>query len=231
MISSEVPFHDPVDLLICGSTLPACELAAKVSRSGLKVLLAMERTNPYPEAVGSLRSWYDRSILDQKNLPEVVAALLARKQNWEIAGSRLYFNPATAIDLIEAQLEESGVHFFYNLAPALALGNRDHCSGVVVGGKTGLFGIQANVVVDATLSGTVGKLFGCPTAATKSPCAIHLCVELKSPRPPRQLETNLRDFHCRMEVHHRYAEFRLTPSKEMNFKRNELMAHATAALL
>lgn len=232
-ILSSIPFYsDPVDLLVCGSTLPAILLAADGARRGLKVVHAMERTNPYPETIGSLRSWFETSVLDEAGLPEPLQGLLLKNSNWEIVGERLYFNPAMAIDLIESFLAEAGVRFFYNLAPALALGMNGISQGVVFGGKTGLFGIQAKTVVDATLPGTIGRLMGMARGGEAEDLVVHLTVELKDPAPRRESSITLSEFTGSVEIHHRYASFELRDvGKGSSWTRQERIRKATAALL
>lgn len=51
-----VTMWDPVEVLICGSTLFACQLAVDSARAGLRTALMMERVNPFLEGVSCLRS-------------------------------------------------------------------------------------------------------------------------------------------------------------------------------
>jgi hypothetical protein len=54
-----ITFGEPVEVLICGSTLFACQLAIDSARAGQRTALVMDRVNPFYEGIACLRSWLD----------------------------------------------------------------------------------------------------------------------------------------------------------------------------
>jgi hypothetical protein len=128
----------------------------------------------------------------------------------ERVGKRLYYNPAAAVSAIEDALCESGVHFFYNSAPALALTREERLSGIVFGGKTGLFAIEAKALVDATPSATLARAAGVSFHPPESARRLHYTVELRKPVVPRSASYMARGLSVAVEIHHRYASFIVT---------------------
>ncbi|MBN8216402.1 MAG: FAD-dependent oxidoreductase [Spirochaetes bacterium] len=226
-----LPFHPPADILICGSSLGACELAVQMAERGRRTVLAMERVNPFYEGVAALRSWVEEGA--GKAFPSLLGPVLARPEFCESMGGRLYFNPAAAVMAIEDALCDAGVSFFYNTAPSLALARGRSLAGVVFGGKTGLFAIPAEVVVDATPSATVAQAAGVAFDPPGSPRILHYTVELSHPVPSCSGKYRSGDLAVDFEIHHRYASFAVALSPESDGPLGEIedFRRAAAAVL
>lgn len=201
-----VPFFSRPDVLICGSTLFACQLALETAKKGLKTVLAVERVNPFFEGISCLRSWLEAA--DSRLFPSVVRGVLQEATSEEKDG-RLYFNAFKAALEIEDQLIESGVRILYNTTVAGALGSGGELCGVLFGGKTGLFAIESPRIIDATPEATVARAAGARTDPL--PQAIrryHYVVDLASPVPCRHVQyTSKTGLNVSVEVHHYYASF------------------------
>jgi FAD dependent oxidoreductase len=196
-------FHEPTDVLICGSTLFACNLALRSAKAGQKTVLAMERVNPFFEGITCLRSWVDAG-----DIPDLIRSVATQATTSEVKGGRAYFNASKAALDIEDQLCAAGVRFFYNAAVAGALGHAGRLAGVVFGGKTGLFAIEARVVVDATTEASVARAAGARTAPQRGPRRYHYVVDLAKPVPPRTARyTATNGARMTVDVHHYYACF------------------------
>lgn len=200
-----VRFLEAADVLICGSTLFACQLALECARSGKKTALVMDRVNPFFEGITCLRSWI--SVEDAVVFPEVVRGVLAEATS-ETKDGRIYFNAFKASLEIEDRLSEAGVRFLYNASVAGALGRDGNLSGCVFGGKTGLFAIESSVVVDATAESTVARAVGARADAKEGMRRYHYVVDLAAPVPPRSVQYQSTDgAKVSVEIHHYYAEF------------------------
>ena len=127
-----ITFWDPVDVLICGSTLFACQLAIQSAKTGGRTALVMDRVNPFYEGIACLRSWVDAA--DVANVPEAIRGVVENSATCEVKEGKVYFNASKAALEIEDRLSEAGVRFFYNAAVAGALGHEGRLAGVVFGG-------------------------------------------------------------------------------------------------
>jgi hypothetical protein len=114
-----IPFTEPTEVLICGSTLFACQLALDSAARGWKTTLMIERVNPFFEGISCLRPWIDTA--DSEHFPAVVRGVLGPATSEEKAG-RTYFNASRAALEIEDRLAEAGVRFYYNTTVAGAVG-------------------------------------------------------------------------------------------------------------
>lgn len=203
-----VAFWDPVDVLICGSTLFACQLAVDAARAGLRTALVMDRVNPFFEGITCLRSWVEAPQLSA--LPEVLRGVVNHPATCEIVEGKAYFNASKAALDIEDHLCDAGVRFFYNAAVAGALGHKGKLAGVAFGGKTGLFAIEAKAVVDATVEATVARAAGAKFAPSTGPRRYHLVADLAKPAPARQFRYEARNgARVSGNIHHYFAEFDL----------------------
>jgi hypothetical protein len=203
-----IAFWEPVDVLICGSTLFACQLALDAARGGLRTALMMERVNPLFEGVACLRAWVDAA--EVADAPEAIRSVLRHAATSETLGGRTYFNASRAALDVEDLLCAAGVRFFYNAAVAGALGHEGRLAGAVFGGKTGLFAFEAGAVVDATLDATVARAAGAHFTAVSGPRRFHCVADLAKPAPARNLDYRAANgVEARVAVHHYYAEFDL----------------------
>jgi hypothetical protein len=198
-----LPVHAPTEVLIGGSTLFACDLALRSARAGKMTTLVMDRANPCFENITCLRSW-----VAADRIPDLLHAVATNPDTSELKGNRLYLNASQAALDIEDQLCEAGVRFLYNAAVAGALGRGERLAGVVFGGKTGLFAIQAGVIVDATPDATVARAAGAKTTPQPGPRRYHYVVDLAAPVPARQLDyTASNGARVSVDIHHYYACF------------------------
>jgi hypothetical protein len=200
-----ITFGEPVEVLICGSTLFACQLAIDSARAGNRTALVMDRVNPFYEGIACLRSWIDAGVAD---VPEVIRGVTSNPATKETKGGKTYFNPSKAALDIEDKLCEAGVRFYYNAAVAGALGHDGKLGGVVFGGKTGLFAIEAQAVVDATADATVARAVGAKATPLSGPRRYHYVADLAKPAPARQLHyTATNGAQVKVDIHHYYACF------------------------
>lgn len=203
----QITMWDPVEVLICGSTLFACQLAVDSARAGLRTALMMERVNPFLEGVSCLRPWVEAAQIAA--LPEILLNVTRNPATSEAAGERTYFNASTAALEIEDQLCDAGVQFFYNSPAAGALGSGDQLAGVVFGGKTGLFAREAMVIVDATADATIARAVGADFRPVAGPRRYHWTVDLVKPvLLPRQTRYQAANgTQVTVQIHHYFAEF------------------------
>ena len=199
-----ITFRDQADVLICGSTLFACQLALESARAGKKTVLVMDRVNPFFEGISCLRSWVDTA----STVPEIIRGVVGSAATSEAIGGRTYFNASKAAVDIEDQLSKAGVVFFYNAPVAGAIGHDGHLAGVVFGGKTGLFAIESAVVVDATEDATVARAAGARFVPLAGPRRYHYVADLAKPVDPRALTyTATNAAKVDVEIHHYFAGF------------------------
>lgn len=201
-------FWEPTDLLICGSTLFACQLAVDAARAGHRTTLVMDRVNPFFEGIACLRSWFEAGTA--AHAPAIIKSVLTDPVTSETLDGKVYFNPSKAALVIEDQLCAAGVRFFYNAAVAGALGHGEQLAGVVFGGKTGLFAIEAGAIVDATVDATVARAAGAPFTPVAGPRRYHYVADLAKPAPARQAQyTATNGVRVSVAIHHYYAAFDL----------------------
>lgn len=201
-----ISFLEPADVLICGSTLFACDLAIKAARAGKRATLVMERTNPFHEGIGCLRSWVE--VDDPAGVPELLRKVVGDPNACETKHGRRYFNPSRAAIDIEDALCEAKVRFFYNAPPAVALGHGGRLCGVAFGGKTGLFAIESPVIVDCTPNATVARVAGAAFTPIQGTRRAHYVVELCGQVAPASAEfTAANGIQVRVDMHHLYACF------------------------
>ena len=86
-----VTFQNRCDVLVCGSTSYAIDVAISAASSGRRTVLAMERTNPFIESIGSLRAYVGDGA-DLSTSP-IVSEILAAADYTSQSNSRTYFNP------------------------------------------------------------------------------------------------------------------------------------------
>ncbi|MSU51260.1 MAG: FAD-dependent oxidoreductase, partial [Opitutus sp.] len=203
-----VTFFEPVDVLICGSTLFACQLAIDSARAGQRTALVMDRVNPFFEGIACLRSWVEAS--GTAGIPGVLRGVVSNPATSETKEGKTYFNASKAALDIEDRLCESGVRFYYNAAVAGALGQAEKLAGVVFGGKTGLFAIEAQAIVDATADATVARAVGAKFTPVSGPRRYHYVADLAKPAPARQTRyTATNGARINVDIHHYYACFDL----------------------
>jgi hypothetical protein len=208
-----IPFHEPTDVLICGSTLFACDLAMRVAATGRRTTLVMERVNPLFEGITCLRSWVDEAAAAE--VPAFLAGMLANDAITERRAGRIYFNPFKASVVVEDALADAKVRFLYNAAVAGALGDEDRIAGVVFGGKTGLFGIEAGAVVDATPAATVARCAGFQSAPAAGPRSVRLVAELVTPVEQRTATyTATNGVEVRASLDYYFVDFEMTFSSD-----------------
>jgi hypothetical protein len=203
--TTRIRFLEPAEVLICGSTLFACQLALESALSGKQTVLVMDRVNPFFEGVTCLKSWIEAS--DEGAFPSVVRGVLAEATS-ELKGGRIYFNASKAALEIEDRLAEAGVRFLYNAPVAGALGSGGRLCGAVFGGKTGLFAIESAWVVDATPEATLARACGVKCTPTTGPRRFHYVADLAAPVASRSASyTAANGARVAVEVHHYFAEF------------------------
>jgi hypothetical protein len=207
-----ITFLERTEVLICGSTLFACELALEAARAGKHTVLVMERTNPFYEGIVCLRSWLDTTEPDQ--IPQLLRPVAKNTKTSISKYGRTYFNPNRAALDIEDQLCEAGVRLYYNAPVALALGIENRLRGVGFGGKTGLIAIESPLVIDATPNATVARAAGVQFVSSPGEHHVHYVVEICKPTLPQKTSYTAKNgIRGRVEIHHYYADFDLTISK------------------
>lgn len=200
--------HKHVDVLICGSTLFACQLALDLAAKGRNTVLVMDRVNPFLEGISCLRPWLNEA--DAPIFPSVVRGVLNPVTS-EVKDGRIYFNASRAALEIEDRLTDAGVRFLYNASVAGALAQDGHLRGVVFGGKTGFFGITATTIVDATLEATIARAAGAKFSAQRGPRRVCYVVDLAAPTDPRKTTyTSSQGANVSLAVHHYFAEFEIS---------------------
>ena len=205
----EMAFLEPARVLICGSTLFACDLAVRLARVGMAPVLVMERVNPFFEGISCLRSWFDRA--DVGHAVPLLGELLGNASLCVEKEGRLYFNAMKAALEIEDRLAEAGVRFLYNAPVAGALAQEGRLCGAVFGGKTGLFAIEAEAVVDATPEATVARACGAVFTKKAGPVRVHYVADLSAPVPPRRTAyRSAAGVPVEAELHHYFARFAVT---------------------
>ncbi|MFM8533134.1 MAG: FAD-dependent oxidoreductase, partial [Acidimicrobiia bacterium] len=203
-----ITFDETVDVLICGSTLFACQLAIDSARAGLRTALVMDRVNPFYEGIACLRPWIDAA--DVARVPDVIRGVVTNPATSETKGGRIYFNASKAALDIEDRLCEAGVRFYYNAAVAGALGHDGKLGGVVFGGKTGLFAIEAQAIVDATANATLARAAGAKFTPLPGPRRYHYVADLAKPVAARQLRYTAKNgAQVSVDIQHYYACFDL----------------------
>jgi|GEM_PF-4847078 len=203
-----ITFMEPVDVLICGSTLFACQVAIDSARDGQRTALVMDRVNPFYEGIACLRSWVDAA--DAAGVPAVIRGVVSNPATSETKGQKTYFNASKAALDIEDQLCEAGVRFFYNAAVAGALGHEEKLAGVVFGGKIGLFAIEAQAFIDATADATVARAAGAKFTPLSGPRRYHYVADLAKPAPARQFRyTASNGVQVKVDIHHYFVCFDL----------------------
>jgi hypothetical protein len=211
-VKAAITFLERTEVLICGSTLFACELALEAARAGKHTALVMERTNPFYEGIVCLRSWLDTTGPDQ--IPQLLKSVIQNTETSISKYGRIYFNPNRAALDIEDQLCEAGVRLYYNAPVALALGTGDSLCGVGFGGKTGLVAIESPLIIDATPNATVARAAGVHFVPLPGERHVHYVVEICKPTSPQQASyTADNGIHGQVEIHHYYAGFDLTIPK------------------
>ena len=203
-----ITFGEPVDVLICGSTLFACQLAIDSARAGQRTLLVIDRVNPFYEGIACLRPWVEAA--DAGGVPELVRGVVSNPATSDTKDGKTYFNASKAALDIEDRLCEAGVRFFYNAAVAGALGHDGKLAGVVFGGKTGLLAIEAQAIIDATADATVARAVGAKFTPLSGPRRYHYVADLMKPAPARQLSyTASNGAEVKVDIHHYFACFDL----------------------
>lgn len=205
-----IPFLEPTDVLVCGSTLYACDLAIQIAKTGKKVTMVMDRVNPFFEGITCLRPWVEESAAG--SVPEFLKTQLADEKLGDRLNGRAYFNASKAAVLLEDALADAKVRFFYNATVAGALGDNGRLAGVVFGGKTGLFGIEAGAVVDATVESTVARCSGYASEPLpEGPRKARYVVELITKTDPRTVEYTAKNgAKVRANIDYYYADFEMT---------------------
>lgn len=200
-----IAIQQHVDVLICGSTLFACQLALDLAARGRNTVLVMDRVNPFLEGISCLRPWLNEA--DAPIFPSVVRGVLGPLTS-EAKDGRIYFNASKAALEIEDRLTDAGVRFLYNASVAGAFAQGGQLRGVVFGGKTGFFGIPADTIVDATLEATVARAAGAKFSPQTGPRRLHYAVDLAAPADSRtSAYTSSQGANVSLAVHHYFAEF------------------------
>ena len=203
-----ITFWEPVEVLVCGSTLFACDLAIQAARAGKRTVLVMDRVNPFYEGIACLRSWVETAAVERA--PALLPHVLGNPATRETKEGRTYFNAFNAALELENQLCEAGVRFVYNAAVAGALGHAGRLAGVVFGGKTGLFAIESASVVDATAEATVARAAGARATPTPGPRRYHYVADLAQPVAPRTVRyTATNGVQVSVDIHNYFACFDL----------------------
>ena len=201
-----ITFLEEAEVLICGSTLFACNLAVEAARAGKRTVLAMERTNPFYEGIPCLRSWLDEG--DASETTPLLGAVLTDRGTSVRANGRVYFNPTRAALDIEDALCEAGVRFYYNATPAAALSDGKRLRGVGFAGKPGLFAVESPLLIDATPNATVARAAGGEFSSLPGPRRASYVVEMSAPAEPSHASFHASNgSRCLVEVHHYYACF------------------------
>lgn len=202
---TQIRFLEATEVLVCGSTLFACQLAMDLALGGKRTLLVMDRVNPFFEGVSCLRSWLKTS--DTDIFPPVVKGVLAEATS-ESRDGRTYFNASKAALEIEDQLVAAGVRFLYNATVAGALGSEGRLCGAVFGGKTGLFAVESAWVVDATPEATLARACGVKTKPVAGPRRFSYVADLAAPVTARNVSyTASNGARVTVDVRHYFADF------------------------
>ena len=205
----QINFAESTEVLICGSTLFACDLAVRAAMAGKKTTLVMDRVNPFFEGITCLRSWVDESAAGA--LPPILRVVTSNPAVSHRENGRIYFNALKAAAVIEDTLANAGVRFLYNASVAGALGNNGTLAGVILGGKMGLLAIEAGVVVDATVEATVARAVGHEFEPVAGPRKVRYVADLLNPAPPRSLAYTAKNgLSVQTDIHRHFIDFEMS---------------------
>ena len=92
-------FHEATEVLICGSTLFAIELALQTAKAGKRTVLAMERVNPLFEHIACLQSWCPADAI-----PELLRSVCSNSKTSTTIAGRCYYNLSSISKINSATL-------------------------------------------------------------------------------------------------------------------------------
>ena len=203
-----INFAESTDVLICGSTLFACDLAIRCAKAGKKTTLVMDRVNPFFEGLSCLRPWVAPSVV--KDLPAMIQEVLNNPLLTEQVDGRIYYNALKTAKVLDDHFIEAGVHFLYNTPVAGALSDQGKLAGVVFGGKMGLMAVEAGVVVDATIEATVARAFGHVFEPVTGPRKVKYVTDFLNPVSPRSLTyTAANGLSVKADINYYYTDYEM----------------------
>lgn len=207
-----ISFLEPAEVLICGSTLFACDMALQSARAGKQTTLVMEKVNPFFEGISCLRSWIDADAVHHAR--PLLSNLLDNPLTISEKAGRIYFNAMRAALEIEDRLCEAGVRILYNAPVAGALGQSATLAGAVFGGKPGLFAIESPVLIDATPEATLARAAGGTFTPNSAPRKFHYIADLANTASPRKFAyTASSAIPVQVEIDHYFAHFSMVLEK------------------
>ena len=90
-------------------------------------------------------------------------------------------------------------------------GSGGRLAGAVFGGKTGLFAIESQLIVDATPEATLARAAGAKFTPVQGTRRYHYGVDLAAPAAPRTVQyTASNGLSVKAEVHHYFASFEVS---------------------
>jgi len=188
------------------------------------------RLKPKRCSTGHLESAVPQTV--DALLSPTLADILSMDSYVREENGRLYFNPHQAALCIEDRLIEAGVRFYYNAVPAAALMADDRLHGAVFGGKPGLFGIEAGVVVDCTLNSVIARTAGVRSSEQSGPRWASYSVELCDECGPDEIAFDESGLSGRLSVHRFFADFEVliedADAGPLGYARDFAKVYATA---
>ena len=152
-----VPVIAQTEVLVIGSSFQACFLAARLARSGRRVVLTSADTSLPHEIAIALRPWIEPGQL--ADAPADMRSFLeACKRDCGDGPWRLDMVAVTTG--LEDRLLDAGAGLYYDLQPCGVQRAGRNVTAVVFAGKGSLVAIEARVVVDATPDARVAKWAG-----------------------------------------------------------------------
>lgn len=156
MARQQIPVIAEMDVVVVGGGTGGVAAAAAAARAGARVFLATPETYLGEDICATGQLW----------LPEEVPleSALARSIFADESGARrIPVRPMDVKRALDTELLEAGVHFLFGCAPAdLLIDSINRVAGVVFASRTGLFGVTARAVIDATPQAALARIAGVP---------------------------------------------------------------------
>nr|MDA3963742.1 FAD-dependent oxidoreductase [Planctomycetota bacterium] len=163
MSALQAPIRHQVDICFVGANSAAVAAAAAASAAGASVMVLSERPYLGEDLTATMRL---RCASDDAPRTALAASLFG-------ADGSQRPSPMQAKTIFDQHLIDANVPFLYGCYGFSLL--RDHtgsAAGVVLASRSGLFAVQAKILVDATARGTLARLAG--QAFTPYPSGAHV---------------------------------------------------------
>jgi len=184
----EIPIWKSFDVIVAGGRTPGVAAALELARNGKSVLFTTPLSYPGEDVTGAWNFWPEQPA---DGSSELASALFG---DWFGSGAPLL--PLEAKRRIEALLLDAGVELLYGCYAVAGLESEEGiATGVVLGQRGGLFGVEAKIIVDASGFATAARLFGVSTRAPEGNCTISLTATIRGEDPlaPQGVAVSVRE--------------------------------------